>query len=74
MASLAQQESDSLSQNVKLGLQFRSQDGKVQINHNHFLGYTKDENGNLIIEEEETKVVRQGAFLENIWKEPVFAI
>ncbi len=59
MASLAQQESASLSQNVKLGLQFRYQDGKVQVNHNHFLGYTKDEEGNLIIEEEEAKIVRR---------------
>ena len=59
MASLAQQESASLSQNVKLGLQFRYQDGKVQINHNHFLGYTKDEEGNLIIDEEEAKIVRR---------------
>lgn len=41
MASLAQQESQSLSQNVKLGLQYRYQQGKVQINHNRFLGYTK---------------------------------
>ncbi len=38
MASLAQQESQSLSQNVKLGLQFRYQNGQVQVNHNHFLG------------------------------------
>ena len=59
MASLAQQESASLSQNVKLGLQFRYQDGKVQVNHNHFLGYTKDEDGNLIIDEEEAKIVRR---------------
>lgn len=59
MASLAQQESASLSQNVKLGLQFRYQDGKVQVNHNHFLGYTKDTDGNLIIDEEEAKVVRR---------------
>ena len=44
-ASLAQQESQSLSQNVKLGLQYRYQQGKVQVNHNHFLGYTKDEEG-----------------------------
>ena len=29
MASLAHQESQSLSQNVKLGLQFRYQEGKV---------------------------------------------
>lgn len=31
MASLAQQESQSLSQNVKLGLQFRYQNGQVQV-------------------------------------------
>lgn len=43
MASLAQQESQSLSQNVKLGLQFIYQQGMVQVNHNRFLGYTKDE-------------------------------
>ena len=59
MASLAQQESQSLSQNVKLGLQYRYQQGKVQINHNHFLGYTKDENGNLIIDPEQAEVVKR---------------
>ncbi len=59
MASLAQQESEPLSQNVKMGLQFRYQDGKVQVNHNHFLGYTKDKDGNLIIDEEEAKVVKR---------------
>lgn len=59
MASLAQQESQSLSQNVKLGLQFRYQNGQVQVNHNHFLGYTKDKDGKLVIEEEEAKVVRR---------------
>lgn len=32
---------------------------KVQVNHNHFLGYTKDEAGNLIIDGEEAKVVRR---------------
>lgn len=59
MASLAQQESASLSQNVKLGLQFRYQDGKVQVNHNHFLGYTKDEDGNLIVDEDEAIIVKR---------------
>lgn len=59
MASLAQQESQSLSQNIKLGLQFRYQNGQVQVNHNHFLGYTKDEEGNLIIDEEEAKIVKR---------------
>ena len=59
MASLAQQESQSLSQNVKLGFQFRYQNGQVQINHNHFLGYTKDADGNLIIDPEQAEVVKR---------------
>ena len=59
MASLAQQESQSLSQNVKLGLQYRYQQGKVQVNHNWFLGYTKDENGQLVIDPEQAEVVRR---------------
>ena len=52
MASLTQQESQSLSQNIKMGLQYRYQQGKVQINHNRFLGYTKDADGNLVIDPE----------------------
>lgn len=59
MASLAQQESQSLSQNVKLGLQFRYQSGQVQVNHNRFLGYTKDADGNLIIDPEQAEVVKR---------------
>ena len=43
MAALAQQESESLSANVRLGIQYRNQQGKVQVNHNWFLGYTKDD-------------------------------
>ena len=59
MASLAQQESQSLSQNVKLGLHFRYQNGQVQVNHNRFLGYTKDEEGNLVIDPEQTEAVKR---------------
>lgn len=59
MASLAQQESQSLSQNVKLGLQYRYQQGKVQINHNRFLGYTKDADGNLIIDPEQAEIAKR---------------
>ena len=73
MASLAQQESESLSKNVKLGLQFRYQNGEVQVNHNRFLGYTKDEKGHLIIEPEGAEIVRriyreylEGASLKNV--------
>ena len=59
MASLAQQESQILSQNVKLRLQYRYQNGQVQVNHNRFLGYTKDEDGHLIIEPDEAEVVKR---------------
>ena len=59
MASLAQQESQSMSQNIKLGLQYRYQQGKVQINHNRFLGYTKDDNGHLIIDPEQAEIVKR---------------
>lgn len=75
MASLAQQESQSLSQNVKLGLQYRYQNGEVQVNHNRFLGYTKDEERNLIIDPVEAEVVKriyceylEGASLAQIGK------
>lgn len=59
MASLAQQESESLSANVRMGLQFRYQQGKVQVNHNWFLGYTKDEDGHLIIDPAQAGVVKR---------------
>ncbi len=75
MVTLAQQENQSLSQNVKLGLQYRYQQGLVQVNHNRFLGYTKDEEGQLIIEPEEAEVVKriyreylEGASLAQIGK------
>ena len=59
MASLAQQESQSLSQNVRLGLQYRYQQGKVQVCANRFLGYDKDEDGNLVINPTEAEVVKR---------------
>ena len=59
MASLAQQESQSMSQNIKLGLQYRYQQGKVQVNHNRFLGYTKDDDGHLIIDPKQAEIVKR---------------
>ncbi len=59
MASLAQQESQSLSQNVKLDLQFRYQNGQVQVNHNRFLGYTKDAEGHLVIDPAQAEAVKR---------------
>jgi len=41
LSSLAQQESESISQNVRMGLQYRMQEGKGSLNTNRFLGYQK---------------------------------
>ena len=59
MAALAQQEPESLSANVRLGIQFRNQQGQVRVNHNWFLGYTKGEYGKLVIVPEEAEIVRR---------------
>lgn len=59
IARLALQESESLSKNVKMGLQFRYQNGEVQVNHNRFMGYTKDVDGNLIIKPAEAEIVKR---------------
>ena len=59
MAALAQQESESLSANVRLGIQFRNQQGQVRVNHNWFLGYTKNEDGKLVIVPEEAAIVKR---------------
>lgn len=75
MASLAQQESQSLSQNVKLGIQYRYQKGQIQVNHNRFLGYTKDEDKRLVIVPEEAEIIKrifreylEGSSLQKIGK------
>jgi len=59
MASIAQEESRSTSQNVKMGFAFRFQKGEIQINHNRFMGYTKDENKRLVIVPEQAEIVKR---------------
>jgi len=59
MASIAQQESQSISQNVRMGIQYRFQQGKPMLNHSRFLGYTKKRGGPLCIVPAEAIVVRQ---------------
>ena len=65
MASLAQQESQSLSQNVKMGIQYRYQQGEIQVNHNRFLGYTKNENKQLVIDPEGASLLQIARGLES---------
>ena len=58
LASLAQDESISISENSKWGIQSLFQQGKWSLNTNRFYGYDKDENGDLIINPEQAKVVK----------------
>lgn len=59
LASLAQDESRSISENSRWGILRRFQQGKVRVNHKKFLGFDKDENGELIINEQEAVIVRR---------------
>lgn len=58
LSSLAQEESRNISENVKWGIARRFENGVVMVNHNKFMGYTKNEEGELVIVPEEAKTVR----------------
>lgn len=58
MSSLAQEESRSISENVRWGQQKSMRDGKVRVPYSRFLGYRKGMDGRLEIDKEEAKVVR----------------
>ena len=58
MSSLAQQESDSISKNVRMGIQYQMQQGKGRVNTSCFLGYTR-EGEELIIIPEQAEIVRR---------------
>lgn len=58
MSSLAQEESRSLSENVKWGQRKRFADGKVALPYKQFLGYEKGEDALPKIVEKEAAVVR----------------
>ena len=58
LSSLAQDESRSISENSTWGIRKKFERGVVQVNTTNFMGYDKDEKGNLIINPEQAKVVR----------------
>ena len=58
MSSLAQEEARSISENVTWGHRKRFADGKVTIPFSRFLGYDRGEDGNLVINQEQAKLVR----------------
>ncbi len=57
-SSIAQEEARNISENVKWGFQKRFKEGKVHINTKRFLGYDKDDDGKIIINEIQAKTVR----------------
>ena len=58
MSSLAQEESRSLSENVKWGQRKSFSDGKVHLPYSRFLGYKKGKDGKPEIVPEEAEIVR----------------
>lgn len=66
MSSLAQEESRSISENCTWGQRKRFADGKVTVPFGRFLGYDRGEDGNLVLNEKEAKIVRRiyGLFLQ----------
>lgn len=59
MSSLAQEESRSISENVRWGKRKSMADGKFSLAYSHFLGYEKGEDGTLRIVEEEAEIIRK---------------
>lgn len=59
MASLSQEESRSISENVKWGHRKKFQTGRYSLTYSHFLGYDKGEDGTLVVNEEEAPVIRE---------------
>ncbi|OGO76916.1 MAG: serine recombinase, partial [Clostridiales bacterium GWB2_37_7] len=58
LGSLAQEESRSLSTNTRWGVVRRFEKGQVYLNHTQFLGYSKNQDGELVIVQEEAETVR----------------
>ena len=60
MASIAQQESQSISQNVRIGIQYQMQQGRGRLNTSVFMGLKKgDKPDTLVIIPEEAAIVRR---------------
>lgn len=58
-SSFAQDESRSISENSTWGIRKRFEQGKIQVNHKKFLGYTKDEEENLVINKKQADIIKR---------------
>ena len=59
MSSLSQEESRSISENVKWGHRKKFESGRYSLTYSHFLGYDKGKDGTLVINEREAPVIRE---------------
>lgn len=59
ISSLSQEEARSISENTKWSIQRMFQAGKIHCPTTYFLGYDTDEDGNIIIDEKQAKVVKR---------------
>lgn len=58
MSSIAQEESRNISENTKWGFRKRFAQGQLMMTTTHFLGYDKDDEGQLIINSEQALTVK----------------
>lgn len=73
LSSFAQEESKNISENIKWRIRKKFEQGELILNTNRFLGYDKDKNGDLVINEEEAKIV-QRIFAEYLKGKGAFTI
>lgn len=59
MASFAQEESRSISENTTWGLRRRFENGKYSVNFSWFLGYKRGKDGEFIIDVKQAEIVRE---------------
>lgn len=59
LSSLAQEESRNISENVRWAYEAQFRKGKVVVDAKRFLGFDKDKEGNLVINEEQAMIVRR---------------
>lgn len=73
LSSFAQEEAKNMSENQKWAIRNKFKRGELMINTERFLGYDKDEYGELVINQEEAKIV-QFIFTEYLNGKGVFTI
>ena len=58
MSSLAQEESRSISENVRWGQRKKAADGKYSMPYAIFLGYDKGPDGGMVVNREQAEIVQ----------------